>query len=162
ERAVALQEIRRIAGFRLADLIDEPLGSRIIAMSERLGRLSERPDALVCSYLTPAHLATGRLIRDWMLGAGLQVEVHAVGNVIGPWPAPVPGVGASGVGATGVGTAGFAGSAGARATTLLTGCHYDTVVDAGKFDGRLGVLLPIAVVAQLRSAGVRLPYTLTI
>src|SRR5438105_1495581 len=37
-----------------------------------------------------------------------------------------------------------------------------TVVNAGKFDGRLGILLPIAVVARLRGAGVRLPYTLTV
>jgi allantoate deiminase/N-carbamoyl-L-amino-acid hydrolase len=44
----------------------------------------------------------------------------------------------------------------------LTGSHYDTVVDAGKFDGRLGILLPIAVVAHLRGAGVRLPFTLAI
>jgi N-carbamoyl-L-amino-acid hydrolase len=139
ERAVALREIARIAGFRLAELVDEPLGSRIIAMAEQLARFSEREDALVCSYLTPAHRATAALIRDWMLAAGLQVEIDAVGNVIGRW----------------LGTA-------ASAPTLLTGSHYDTVVDAGKFDGRLGILLPIAVVAHLRGAGVHLPFTLAI
>jgi beta-ureidopropionase / N-carbamoyl-L-amino-acid hydrolase len=139
ERAVALREIGRIAGFRLADLVEEPLGSRIMAMAEQLALISERPDALVCSYLTTAHRATAALIRDWMLGAGLQVEIDAVGNVIGRWS----------------GTA-------TRTSTLVTGSHYDTVVDAGKFDGRLGVLLPIAVVAQLRSEDMRLPYTLTI
>ena len=136
ERTVALKEIGRIAGFRLAELVSEPLGQRIIAMAEHLGRFSERPDALVCSYLTPAHRATAALIRDWMLGAGLQVEIDAVGNVIGRLPGATP--------------------------TLMTGSHYDTVVDAGKFDGRLGILLPIAVVAELRSAGVQLPYTLAI
>lgn len=139
ERAVALREIGRIAGFRLADLVNEPPGPRIMAMAEQLGRISERHDALVCSYLTPAHRATAALIRDWMLGAGLQVEIDAMGNVIGRWS----------------GTA-------ASTPTLLTGSHYDTVVDAGKFDGRLGILLPIAVVAQLRGADMRLPYTLTI
>jgi N-carbamoyl-L-amino-acid hydrolase len=139
ERAVALREIARIAGFRLAELVEEPLGSRIIAMAEQLAHFSERQDALVCSYLTPAHRATAALIRDWMLGAGLQVEIDAVGNVVGRW----------------AGTA-------ASGPTLLTGSHYDTVVDAGKFDGRLGILLPIAVVGYLRGAGVQLPYTLTI
>ncbi len=139
ERAVALREIARIAGFRLVDLVDEPLGSRIIAMAEQLAHISERQDALVCSYLTSAHRATAALIRDWMLGAGLQVEIDAVGNVIGRWP-----------------------GADANASALLTGSHYDTVVDAGKFDGRLGILLPIAVVAHLRGAGVRLPYTVAI
>src|SRR4030088_272449 len=85
ERAVALRELARIAGFRLADLVNEPLGSRIIAMAEHLARFSERQDALVCSYLTPAPRATAALIRDWMLGAGLEVEIGAVGNVIGRW-----------------------------------------------------------------------------
>jgi len=139
ERTVALREIGRIAGFRLAEAVDEPLGSRIIAMAEQLALISERQDALVCSYLTAAHRATAALIRDWMLGAGLQVEMDAVGNVIGHW----------------FGTAG-------SAPTLLTGSHYDTVIDAGKFDGRLGILLPIAVAAHLRATGVRLPYALTI
>jgi N-carbamoyl-L-amino-acid hydrolase len=139
ERAVALREIARIAGFRLADLVDEPLGSRIMAMTEQLALISERQDALVCSYLSTAHRATAAVIRDWMLGAGLQVEIDAVGNVVGRWS-----------------------DTALSAPTLLTGSHYDTVVDAGKFDGRLGILLPIAVVAQLRGAGMRLPYTLTI
>jgi allantoate deiminase/N-carbamoyl-L-amino-acid hydrolase len=74
-----------------------------------------------------------------MLAAGLEVEIDAIGNVIGRWREP-----------------------GASQRTLVTGSHYDTVIDAGRFDGRLGILLPLAVVSQLRRAGVRLPYTLTI
>ena len=73
ERAVALREIGRIAAFRLAELVDEPLGPRIIAMAEELARLSDRADGLTCSYLTPAHRATAALLREWMLGAGLEV-----------------------------------------------------------------------------------------
>jgi len=42
------------------------------------------------------------------------------------------------------------------------GSHYDTVIDAGKYDGRLGVVLPIAVAGALRRAGVTLPYSLEI
>ncbi|MDB6091930.1 MAG: uraD [Gammaproteobacteria bacterium] len=139
ERAVAVREIGRIAGFRLAALVGEPLGARIVSMADYLARLSEHEHALTCSYLTPTHRATAVLIRDWMLSAGLEVHVDAVGNVIGRWP----------------GTA-------ADASTLLTGSHYDTVVDAGRFDGRLGILLPIAVAAQLQRDGAALPYTLTI
>jgi allantoate deiminase/N-carbamoyl-L-amino-acid hydrolase len=139
ERAVALREIGRIAGFRLAALLHEPVGARILSMAEYLARLSENEHALTCSYLTPAHRATATLIRDWMLSAGLEVKVDAVGNVIGSTP-----------GAT------------SDAPTLLTGSHYDTVVDAGRFDGRLGILLPIAVMAQLQRSGELLPYTLTI
>ena len=139
ERAQALREIARIAAFRLAERVDEPLGRAIIAMAEELARLSDRPESLACSYLTPAHRATAALLRDWMLAAGLEVEVDAVGNVIGRWR-----------------------DAAASDRTLMTGSHYDTVIDAGKFDGRLGILLPIAVVARLRRAGVQLPYTLMI
>lgn len=137
ERATALSEIGRIAAFRLEDLIEEPAGAWTISRAKALARISEQKDALVCSYLTPAHLATAAHLRDWMLACGLTVEVDAVGNVIGRW-------------------------AGESTHTLLTGSHYDTVVDAGGFDGRLGILLPLAVVLQLRREGARLPYTLKI
>jgi len=147
ERATALREIGRIAAFRLEDLIEETAGGWIISRAEALARISEREDALVCSYLRPAHLATAARLRDWMLACGLIVEIDAVGNVIGRWPAAP--------------TGGASGPAGAAAT-LLTGSHYDTVVDAGKFDGRLGILLPLAVVLHLRREGIRLPYTLKI
>jgi beta-ureidopropionase / N-carbamoyl-L-amino-acid hydrolase len=139
ERLEALQQISRIAAFRLLDLVAEDAGPRIYSMAEHLARLSESVDSLTCSYLTPAHRATAAQLRDWMLASGLTVEMDAVGNVIGRLEGTSPAAG-----------------------TLLTGSHYDTVVDAGKFDGRLGILLPIAVVSQLRREGVRLPYTLKI
>jgi beta-ureidopropionase / N-carbamoyl-L-amino-acid hydrolase len=142
ERATALAEIGRITRFRLAELVTEPPGARIIAMAQHLARFSEDPQALTCSYLTSAHRATAAEIRDFMLSAGLEVSSDAVGNVIGRWRA--------------------AAGAGGVAATLVTGSHYDTVVNAGKFDGRLGILLPIVVAADLRRAGTRLPFTLSI
>ena len=139
ERAAALREIGRIARFRLAELLADPLGVRIIAMAQHLARFSEDSQGLTCTYLTPAHRATAAEIRDFMLSAGLEVSIDAVGNVVGRWS------GADDDGGT-----------------LVTGSHYDTVANAGCFDGRLGILLPIAVVADLRHAGVRLPFTLTV
>jgi N-carbamoyl-L-amino-acid hydrolase len=139
ERMEALQQISRIAAFRLTDLLEEDVSSRIHSMAEHLALISESDDALTCSYLTPAHRATAAQIRDWMLASGLTVEMDAVGNVIGRLQGTSPGAG-----------------------TLLTGSHYDTVVNAGKYDGRLGILLPIAVVSQLRREGRQLPYTLGI
>src|SRR5207237_303530 len=100
--------IGRIAAFRLADLVDEPLGRGIIAMADELARLSDRPDGLSCAYLTPAHRATAALLRDWMLAAGLEAEIDAVGNVIGRWR-----------------------NSAASKRTLVTGSHYDTVVADG-------------------------------
>jgi beta-ureidopropionase / N-carbamoyl-L-amino-acid hydrolase len=137
ELEVALHEIFRIARFRLADLVQEPLGDAIIAMSEDLATLSEESGALTCSYLTPTHLATAARIRDFMLAAGLSVDIDALSNVVGVL----------------VGD-------GRTSKRLLTGSHYDTVINAGKYDGRLGVLLPIAVAGALRRAGVQLPYAL--
>jgi N-carbamoyl-L-amino-acid hydrolase len=139
ERAVALGQIERIAGFRLAELIDEPIGTQVMAMTAQLARFSEQDDALTCSYLTPAHRQAAAQIRDWMLAAGLTTHVDAVGNVIGRLPAAAPG-----------------------AQTLLTGSHYDTVVNAGRYDGRLGIALPIAVAERLRRAGTGLPVALEI
>lgn len=118
--------------------LDEPLGNQIIAMCELLAQFSES-DGLTCSYLSAAHRATAAQLVDWMLAAGLEVETDAVGNVIGSWRSMEP-----------------------KAATLMTGSHYDTVIDAGKFDGRLGIVLPIAVVGRLRRRGVQLPYTLQI
>ncbi len=139
ERAVALGQIGRIAGFRLADLVDEPIGTQIMAMMAHLAQYSEQDGALTCSYLTPAHRQTAERIRDWMLAAGLAVHIDAVGNVIGRLAAAAPG-----------------------ARTVLTGSHYDTVVNAGRYDGRLGIALPIAVVERLRRAGSTLPFALEI
>ena len=48
------------------------------------------------------------------------------------------------------------------AKTLMTGSHYDTVRDGGKYDGRLGILLPIAIVRHLHARGERLPFHLEV
>ena len=135
ERSVALTQIGRIAGFRLADLVSEPLGNECMAMADRLARFSEQDDALTCSYLTPAHLGTAAQIREWMLAAGLDIETDAVGNVIGRLY-----------------------SAHDDARTLITGSHYDTVVNGGKYDGRLGIILPIVVAGHLQRSGAQLPF----
>jgi beta-ureidopropionase / N-carbamoyl-L-amino-acid hydrolase len=138
ERDVALREICRIAHFRLADLVEEPLGDAIIAMAEDLAAFSDDSGALTCSYLTPSHLATAARIRDHMMAAGLSTHIDAVGNVVGVM------------------------DGGPSLKRVLTGSHYDTVINAGKYDGRLGILLPIVVAGSLRRAGLRLPYALEI
>jgi allantoate deiminase len=75
------------------------------------------------------------LVGGWMRAAGMSVREDGAGNLVGRL-AP--------------------GRKGAR--TLLAGSHLDTVRDAGRFDGVLGVLLPIAALEVLRSRGARLPY----
>lgn len=139
ERLTALHQIGRIAGFRLADLVAEPLGAQIMAQLDFLAGFSEQEDGLTCSYLSATHRATAQQIREWMLAAGLEVHIDAVGNVIGRLR-----------------------SSAENAPTLITGSHYDTVVNGGKYDGRLGIILPIVAAGHLSRTGVRLPYTLEI
>jgi N-carbamoyl-L-amino-acid hydrolase len=50
----------------------------------------------------------------------------------------------------------------AAVKTLYTGSHYDTVRNGGRYDGRLGILVPMVVVRQLAREGVRLPYHLEV
>ncbi len=139
ERREALAQIGRIAWFRLADAVSESAGARIMAMHEHLARFSDGDSGLTCTYLRPAHRATAAAIRDFMLAAGLVAEIDAVGNVVGRWRC---------------------GQAGAK--TLITGSHYDTVINGGKYDGRLGIVLPIACVTHLRRQDARLPFDLEI
>ena len=139
ERQEALGQIGRIAFFRLADAVTEPAGPRIMAMHEHLARFSDDDSGLTCTYLRPAHRATAAAIRDLMLSANLETEIDAVGNVVGRWRC---------------------GKAGAK--TLITGSHYDTVINGGKYDGRLGIVLPVACAAHLRRQDATLPFDLEI
>ncbi|MEJ0038364.1 MAG: allantoate amidohydrolase [Gammaproteobacteria bacterium] len=139
ERAMSLDQIGRIAGFRLADQVDDAIGADVMAMCEKLARFSEQEGGLTCSYLSAAHQSAAALIREWMLAAGLDASIDAVGNVVGRLAASGP-----------------------DAPTLITGSHYDTVTNAGKYDGRLGILLAVAVAARIRRSGARLPYSLEI
>ena len=139
ERAVALRQIGSIGGYRLTDLVTVSMGTEIMAMLDALARFSEQDDALTCSYLSPSHLETAALLREWMLAAGLSVDIDDVGNVIGRWR-----------------------NASNDSKTLMTGSHYDTVINGGRYDGRLGIVLPIVVASSLRQAGVVLPFDLEI
>ncbi|MDQ0141970.1 Zn-dependent hydrolase [Cupriavidus necator] len=117
------------------------LGDTILAHADELARCSDMEGGLTCAYLTPAHRAAQARLAQWMEAAGMQVRVDAIGNVIGR----------------------YAADAGVRdARVLMTGSHFDTVRNGGRYDGRLGILLPIAVVGALNQAGIRLPYHLDV
>ncbi|MCO4892740.1 Zn-dependent hydrolase [Cupriavidus sp. WGtm5] len=113
------------------------LGDTILAHADELARFSDMEGGLTCAYLTPAHRSAQTLLAQWMEAAGMQVRIDAIGNVIGRYAAD-----------TAVGDA----------RVLLTGSHFDTVRNGGRYDGRLGILLPIAVLGALNRAGIRLPY----
>jgi N-carbamoyl-L-amino-acid hydrolase len=108
-------------------------------MARQLAQYSETPDGLTCTYLSPAHKAAAAQLRDWMQTAGLVAQIDAIGNVVGRYP-----------------------SAARAAKTLIVGSHYDTVVNAGRFDGRLGILTALAVAEYLIRAGRPLPFHLDV
>ncbi|MDP2136990.1 MAG: allantoate amidohydrolase [Candidatus Didemnitutus sp.] len=110
-----------------------------------LGRISDEPGQLTRTFLSPAMKRANARVSVWMREAGLTVRVDSVGNLIGRWEAAAP-----------VRRGGSRRPA--RPKTLLLGSHLDTVRNAGRFDGPLGVLLPIAAVAALRRRGVELPF----
>ena len=144
ERAEALRNIHRIAEIRLADkFAAEPtLGNAAWDAHERLAQHSDpgfkEAGQLTVTYLTDAHRACAAQIRADMQEAGFdEVHIDAVGNVVGRYKAD-PAV--------------------RHPKTLMTGSHYDTVRNGGKYDGRLGIFVPIACVRELARAGRRLPF----
>ncbi|QET01425.1 Zn-dependent hydrolase [Cupriavidus pauculus] len=113
------------------------LGQTILDHAAALARFSDMEDGLTCAFLTPAHSATQAQLVKWMEDAGMQVRIDAIGNVIGRYAAD---------------------PSATDPKVLMTGSHFDTVRNGGRYDGRLGILLPIVVVGALNAAGIRLPY----
>ena len=118
------------------------LGARAEAMIDALAAITAEPGRITRLYLTPEHKQAALLVGGWMEKAGLVVRMDSVGTVHGLLPAARPGPRA--------------------ARRLLVGSHIDTVVDAGRFDGNLGVVAGILAVEELRARGVALPFALEV
>jgi hydantoinase/carbamoylase family amidase len=113
-------------------------GTRVMAWADTLSQWSDQEGNLTCTYLTPAHRATARQLGEWMTEAGFDTVRHdAVGSVVGRYKAD-PAI--------------------AKPELVVTGSHFDTVRNGGRYDGRLGILLPMAIVAELHRRGERLPF----
>ncbi|RTL18242.1 MAG: 2-oxo-4-hydroxy-4-carboxy-5-ureidoimidazoline decarboxylase [Burkholderiales bacterium] len=142
ERAECLRQIHRIAEIRLNDKfgVTPALGQQLWDWAAALAAHSEDEAFLTCTYGTPAHTAVATQLMAWMREGGFdEVSRDAVGNVVGLYR-----------------------GTGAEPRRLLTGSHYDTVRRAGRFDGRLGILVPMLVVRELHRAGRRLPFDLEV
>ena len=106
----------------------------VLARAAALGEISEEPGRLTRRFATPALRLAGELVAGWMEAAGMTVRVDAAGNVVGR----------------------YAGAGENDRPALVLGSHLDTVPDAGRFDGVLGVLVAIAAVERLAARGERL------
>src|SRR6266849_2311639 len=104
-----------------------------------LGGYSEEPGILTRRFGTPAMRQVNERVAAWMHDAGMTVRQDNAGNLVGHYEASSEG-----------------------AKTFLLGSHLDTVRDAGKYDGPLGVLTAIAAVKMLRKRGVKLPFNLEV
>ena len=142
ERQECLRNIHRIAEIRLNDKfgVEPTLGHMVWDWQEELARYSDPGFAekgqLTVTYLTEAHRLWARRISEWMRESGFdEVGIDAVGNVVGRYHGATTG-----------------------AKYLLTGSHYDTVRNGGKYDGRLGIFVPMACVNELHRRGKRLPF----
>lgn len=112
---------------------------RIQERLDRLAAISAEPGAITRLYLTPEQARAEALVSGWMREAGMETRRDAVGNLIGRIEGPEPGMPA-----------------------LVVGSHLDTVRNAGRYDGPLGVVSGIACVEALAREGVRLPHALEV
>jgi hydantoinase/carbamoylase family amidase len=132
----------------------------VLSRAESLARHSDSPDHYTRTWLTPAHQAAARQIAAWMEEAGMEVRVDAVGSVIGRYTSPRPPA-QQAEPAPAIIKPGGRGPM-QREKTLLLGSHFDSVRNGGKYDGVLGILIPIACVAELNRLGERLRYAIEI
>ncbi len=106
-----------------------------MARCDRLAEFSEDPDRLTRTYGTRALRLAQDEVAGWMSAAGMAVRRDEVGNLIGRWEGADP-----------------------AAPALLLGSHLDSVPDAGRYDGPLGILVAIAAIEILNSEMDRLPF----
>src|SRR6266581_5040582 len=104
-----------------------------------LGSYSEEPDCLTRPFASQAMRQVNEAVASWMHAAGMTVQQDKVGNLIGRYEASQAG-----------------------AKTLLLGSHLDTVRDAGKYDGPLGVMVALACVERLYAHQKRLPFSIEV
>ena len=116
-----------------------PSGSRMWERCEALARLTEEDGRLTRVYLSKELRAAAELVGEWMRLAGMDVRMDAMGNVIGRVEGATP-----------------------DGPALLLGSHLDTVRDAGKYDGVLGVVAAIECVHVLHRRGQALPFAIEV
>jgi allantoate deiminase len=110
-------------------------GKRILGRCDELAAISRPGAGVTRLYLTDEHRAAMALVAQWMREAGMEVHTDQAANVIGRYP-----------------------SAQGQSRYLLLGSHIDSVIDAGKYDGPLGVITAIDCVATLNRDKRRLPF----
>jgi allantoate deiminase len=112
---------------------------RLMQRCDELAAFSEEPGMITRRYGTPSMREAMSTVGRWMADAGMDVREDAIGNLIGVYAAD---------------------PASAETRRFVVGGHLDSVRDAGRYDGILGVLTGVAVAEQLHAAGRRLPFAI--
>ena len=115
------------------------LATTVMQRIDALAQISEDAGKLTRTFASPAMRRANELVGSWMREAGMSVRTDAIGNLIGHYPAAQP-----------------------DGKILLLGSHLDTVRDAGRFDGPLGVLVAVACVQHLNETRTRLPFAIEV
>jgi allantoate deiminase len=115
------------------------LGQAIADRLVELAAVSDEPGTLTRLYLGPAHRTAADLVAKWMREAGMTTRIDALGSVVGRYRGRDAGP-----------------------LTLILGSHIDTVRDAGRFDGALGVIVAIEVVRAAFKSGKRFPFAIEV
>lgn len=111
----------------------------VMARCEALGSLSQNPSCLDRRYLTEQHKLVNQLTSGWMIEAGMTTWQDSVGNIWGRYTSAVP-----------------------NAPRLIIGSHLDTVPNGGKYDGMLGVVAPVTLMAMFSGEGRQFPFHIDI
>jgi len=112
-----------------------PRAEKILSRINELASISEVSHGITRRYGTAAAVEAGKKVQEWMHAAGLQVRVDAIGNIRGVWK-----------------------SESAGADRLVIASHIDTVIDAGRWDGPLGVVMGLDLVENVISSGGKLRF----
>jgi len=114
---------------------------RTVSRIDELASISESDTALTRVFASAEHRSANQLVANWMLAAGMQTREDAIGNVIGRYESE---------------------NGGSDDPAIMLGSHLDTVINAGRFDGMLGVLSALACVETLQENKLRLPYAIEV
>ena len=116
-----------------------PSREAIVARLDELALLTDEAGVLTRLYLSPAHRKAIDLAARWMHEAGMTTRLDGAATLIGRYEATTPG-----------------------ARALIVGSHIDTVRNAGRYDGNLGVVLGIEAVRTCHAAGLRFPFAIEV
>lgn len=124
---------------RMSVALADGAALRVMARCDALAQISATPGELTRVYLSAQHLRANQQVGEWMRAIGMRVWQDEVGNLCGRYEGLQPALPA-----------------------ILLGSHLDTVRNAGRYDGMLGVLTAIEVVHYLHQHRLRLPMAIEI